>query len=148
MTAAAATTSNAEHPAPHRGHVSLLALWTGIVAAPAAWAAQLLLGFVLTAHACFPRDVPLDAPIWNGLRAGLMALSAAAIVLAVASMALSYLSWTRTRGEKPGSGHQLISGGDGRTRFLSMCGLLVSALFLVAIGFETIALLLSPLCRG
>jgi hypothetical protein len=146
MTAAAATTSNAEQPAPHRGRVSLLALWTGLAAAPAAWTAQLL-GFVLTAG-LLPRDVPLDAPIWNGLRAGLMAISAAAIVIAVASMALSYLSWTRTRGERPGSGHQLISGGDGRTRFLSMCGLLVSALFLVAIGFETLPLLLSPLCRG
>jgi hypothetical protein len=41
----------------------------------------------------------------------------------------------------------LIERGEGRTRFLAMCGLMLSIGFFVAITFTSITLLLSPVCR-
>ncbi len=140
-------TGDAAHPAPQRERVSLIALLFGVAIAPLAWSLQLQLGYGFASHACYPQDAPLPAPIWQSLRPSLMALSAIAIVLGISGVIVSWRCWNRTRREKPGSGEALLSAGDGRTRFLAMSGVLVSALFVVTVVFETIVLALAPLCQ-
>src|SRR5665213_997798 len=134
------------HPAPQRKHVGLAALLFGIAAAPAAWNAQLLLSVALSGHACYPRDALLSVPLWSGLWSILLAISLVGIMVAVAGVLVAWRSWRHTFDEREGSAHQLLDLGEGRTRFMAMCGILSSALFLVALVFATAALYLVPLC--
>jgi hypothetical protein len=136
-----------KHAAPHRHRVSLTALFFGLAAAPTAWNAQLLFSVALSAHACYPRDVPLALPIWSGLWWILLAIGAAGMALAIAGGLVSWRSWRLTFEEAPGSAHHLLDLGEGRTRFLAMFGVLASFLFALALLFATAAVFVVPLCR-
>ncbi len=146
MTTQALPPMKVEHPAPHRARVGLAALLFGIAAAPAAWDAQLLLSVALSGHACYPRERLLPAPLWSGLWSILLAISVAGIAISLAGGVIAWRSWRSTRQERPGSAHHLLESGDGRTRFMAMCGLLTSAAFLLALIFGTAALFVVPLC--
>lgn len=146
MTIQALPPINVSHPAQHRGRIGLAALLFGIAAAPVAWDTQLLFSVALSGHACYPRNKLLAAPLWSGLWSILLAISLAGIVLAIVGGLVAWRSWRHTREESPGSAHHLLESGDGRTRFMAMCGMLTSALFLVALVFGTAALFLVPLC--
>jgi hypothetical protein len=136
--------TNIAHPAPHRHRVGLLALCFGIVGAPLAWSIELLTGSALTGHQCFPRYLPRVLPMWAGTWGFLLGMSIAAFVLAIAAVLVAWRSWQRTSDEKPGSAH----GGEGRTRFMAMSGLICSGLFLLALLFTLAVILLVPLCGG
>jgi hypothetical protein len=138
-----------EHPSPHRGRVSLVALLLGLGIGPAAWAAQLMLGYGLSSYACFPGDQPFEhapPPGWSGERPGLLAVNLACLVVALAGCWISWASWRSTRQEKGGGSEALLRRGEGRSRFLALCGLLASAGFAVAILFDTAAILGVPAC--
>lgn len=135
-----------KHPAPHRHRVSLTALFFGLAAAPVAWNAQLLLSVALTAHACYPRDVPLGLPIWSALWGILLAISALGVALAIAGALVSWRNWRLTFEEVAGSVHQLLDAAEGRTRFLAMFGILTSLLFALGLLFATAGVLVVPLC--
>ncbi len=135
-----------QHPSPHRHRVRAWALAAGLIAPPIAWAMQLIASFALAAHACYPRSAPAPEPTWQGLVGVLWALSGVAIAIGLASAALSWRNWSRTRHEKPGSGHALVDAGEGRTRFLAMCGLIVGSAFVIALLWTTSGLLLVPSC--
>ncbi len=136
-----------KHPAPHRHRVGLAALFFGLAAAPVAWNAQLLFGVALSAHACYPRDVPLELPIWSGLWGILVAIDVAGIVLAIIGGVVSFRSWRLTFEEAAGGPHHLLDVGEGRTRFLAMFGILTSLLFTIGLLFATASVFLVPICR-
>lgn len=140
-----APTFDPEQPPPAQNPPSLWALAFAWLGAPAAWAAQLLLGYGLAAHACFPKAVPLAAPpdpLWPWLAA----ISVLCIGLGLAACALAFRNWQVARQEGPGTHHRLLDVGEGRTRFLAMWGLLTSLMFLTALVFGSINLLWVPLC--
>lgn len=114
----------------------------GIVGAPLAWNIELLVGVSLSGHACYPRYMPLAVPLWSGTWGFLLAMSFVALVLGILAGMVSWHSWKRTRDEKPGSAH----GGEGRARFMALCGLLSSGLFLVALVFTILVVFMVPLC--
>lgn len=122
----------------------MLALGFGILGAPLAWNVELLVGSALSGYQCFPRYVLLAAPGWTGTWGLLLLMSLIAIIVAIAATLVSWRSWRRTCDEKPGSVHS----GDGRTRFMAMCGLLCSGLFMIALLFTLAAIVLVPVCRG
>ncbi len=132
------------HPVANRYRVGLLALAFGVAGAPLAWNIELLVGTAVSGHQCFPRYAPLALPMWGGTWWFLLALSLAAIALGICAALVSWRSWTRTRDEHPDAAH----GGEGRTRFLALCGLLTSGLFLVVLLFTLAAVLMVPLCSG
>jgi hypothetical protein len=134
------------HPAPSRREVSLAALLIGLVGAPVAWSVQIVLGFALSAYACYPRRMSLPEPVLAGLRTELGLVSTVAIVLAALCTLVAYRSWARTRKEQESDGHALLDAGEGRTRFMAMCGLLTSASFLIALIFTSMVLLLVQPC--
>jgi hypothetical protein len=136
--------SKIEHPAPYRHRVGLLALGFGLVGAPLAWNTELLIGSALSGHQCYPRLLPLAQPLWMGTGWVLWAMSLAALVLGIAAMLVAWRSWLRTRDEKPSTAH----GGEGRTRFMALSGVLTSGLFLIALVFTIAAVALVPLCRS
>jgi len=136
-----------KHPAPHRHRVGLAALFFGLAAAPAAWNAQLLFSVGLSAHACYPRDEPLALPIWSNLWAILLAIGLVGIAVSIVGGLVSFRNWRLTFDEAPGSAHQLLDRGEGRTRFIAMFGILTSFLFALGLLFATAAVFLVPLCR-
>jgi len=86
------------------------------------------------------------APLWANLWWILLAISIVGIVFAIAGGVVAWQSWRRTFNEHPGSAHHLLDRGEGRTRFMAMCGMLTSAVFLLALIFGTAAFFLVPLC--
>jgi hypothetical protein len=132
------------HPVPNRYRVSLLALAFGVAAAPLAWNIELLVGTALTGHQCYPGYLPLASPTWSGTWWLLLALSLAAIALGIGGGLVSWRSWVRTRDEHPSPAHS----GEGRNRFLALCGMLVSGLFMVVLLFTLAVVLMVPICSG
>ncbi len=146
MAATPPTLHAIEHPAPHRDRARLAALWFGLTAAPLGWCIQTLSGAALAGHDCYPRQWPLPVPIWQSLWPILLAISVGGIALAIAGGAVAWHTWRSTRHERPDSAHHLMDRGEGRTRFMSMSGLITTALFLIALSFGTAALFMVPLC--
>lgn len=133
-----------EHPAPHRHRVGLLALGFGIVGAPLAWDIELLAGVALSGRQCYPSDSPLAIPMWEGTWWFLLTMSFIAIAVGLFAALVAWRNWQRTHDESPKDAYS----GDGRTRFMALCGLLSSGLFLVALVFTMAILFLVPLCNG
>jgi hypothetical protein len=141
MTAAAAS-----HPAPHRQRVRLWVLMFGLVAAPIFWLAQLLLGYGVSAAACYGGDHPTTIASGASLRMALFSFDAAALIVALAGAAVSYASWHAVHGEQQSGPHHALEVGEGRTRFMALWGILSSLCFGGAIVFNTMASVMAPLC--
>jgi hypothetical protein len=142
---AAASAGDQEHPSPHRGQASLLALWTGLALAPFAWFVQLALETPLLSQACYPRDQPYAGAL-TGLAATLMAIDVATLLFTVVGFLVALRSWRHTAAEKAGRGKTLLSSGDGRSRFMAMSGMLVSALIGFAVLYVALSHALLPEC--
>jgi hypothetical protein len=137
------------HPAPHRHRVSAYEMLFAVWGAGAAWIVQLIVDYGLAAHRCYPDDTPVispDVPGWS--YPVLLALNLVAIVTAAAAGIVARRIWHRTKDEHGGSTHHLLTAGEGRTRFLAMCGQLAGLGFLVAILFDTVAIYMVPRCFG
>lgn len=134
------------HPSPERAKVSLPLMLAALFLAPAVWSLQILSAYVLAARACFPTYAPLAGTRVPGMSGWTVAGSVVALALAGVAMWASATAWRRTRGEKKGGTHQALDVGEGRTRFLALCGVIVTAIFAAAIIFEALAALLLRQC--
>lgn len=151
-----ASTSNREaspaeresHPSPHRHRVSRWAIWFGLLGAPVAWSLQELVNVSVAGYACYPHDIPLALPLWPQLKSISAWVEIVALVVCVAAFIVAFSNWRRSRNEKPGHAHQVLESGDGRTRFMAMAGILVSALFFCATVLATINIAGVPPCGG
>ena len=148
MPASAGPSADSSHPSPHRDRVGLVPLFFGLWIAPAAWAGQLIVDYGLASYACYPRYAPQAhaVPGWGGLWWGLLAINIVAILAAAAGALVSYRDWQATREEHPGHFGHVLEAGIGRSRFLSLLGIMTSVGFLAAIVFDLIVLLVVPLC--
>lgn len=138
--------SGAGHPSPGRRNVSLISLYVGLVGAPLAWSVQIILGYGIAAHACFPRRLPLAEPIYVNLKPVLWWISGATILVALVCTLVAWRSWKQTRDEKSGKESALMEAGEGRSRFMAMSGLLASGAFFLALIFTTIVLFMVKPC--
>ena len=137
-----------QHPAPHRDRVSRATTWFALLGGAIAWSLQELFNVGLAGYSCYPHDVPLAEPLWSGLRATTLGIDAFAIAICIASGVIAYANWRHSRDEKPGSANQLVGSGDGRTRFMAMAGMMVSALFLLANIVALFYIVSGPPCGG
>lgn len=135
MTATAST----HPPAPAPIRVGF-ALGYAVLGAPAAWTLQLLTGYTLASHACYPNSIPLSQPIWSFLWWVLLGVDLAAIVAAALA---GWLAVTKWRTYRDADGSQV---GERRNRFLAQWALLTSALFSLAVIFTIIMLFIVPVC--
>ncbi|HEY8157330.1 MAG TPA: hypothetical protein VIF10_01380 [Methylobacter sp.] len=127
---------------PHHSRMSMVWLWLGLLGAPAAWTAQLLLSEPIAAYACYPYRAPLPAPVWHGLPVMLMTISAACFAVALLSGFAAWMSWQRfVRG-------CAAKAGEDRNRFLAKLSVVSSFIFIVAIVFNLCAALLVPPCSS
>lgn len=130
------TTTEAEiRPVRH----STLLLF-GVFAAPAAWAIQLVVTFMLAASSCFTDGVAMVGDARVG-RMPMAVITLACLLLAIAGLVVA-LKQHRDAGDATGTLH------PSRTRALAKVGILSSILFLGAIAFSIVMLSMSPHCAG
>jgi hypothetical protein len=110
----------------------------GACAAPIFWLGQLILGYWVSALACFGSDHPTTVASGQGLRSLLVAFDAVAVLAALAGGVISLMLLRANRGGGTTT--------DGRVHFLALWGLLSSACFFAAILFTVIASIGVPLC--
>ena len=135
-----------QHPAPHRSRVGFPAAIFGLIAGPLAWSGHLLASYALASHHCYPGAVPRqDMPGGAGLWGALLAIDAVALAIALLGTLTAFRGWSASRAE---ASHHPLEVGEGRTRFLAICGMIASMGFLAAIAIDVVALFMVPLCRG
>ncbi len=138
------------HPAPQAERVKTGEIFFELFGGPIAWLVQLSGGYALVSEACSADGgralMPLRAASWAWL--GMIGLMCAAILAASLSFLLSWAAFKRTREETAGGGHHLMETGAGRTRFLALWGVMLSAGFAIATVFTAVALVTLPLCTG
>ncbi|HEY2070670.1 MAG TPA: hypothetical protein VGG48_14025 [Rhizomicrobium sp.] len=110
-------------------------LMAGMCLAPLFWLGQLILGYWISALACYGNDHPTAVASADALRGAFGAFDAIAIAAGLIGFAIS---WSSFRATQEGE----------RARFMAVWGLLSSVCFLIGIVFETIASLTVPLCAG
>ena len=137
-----------EPPAPRSSRVSMIRTGAGLFGAPAAWLAQFSLSEPLAAHACYPYQAPLSAPIWEGLPVMLAAISIACFAAALLSGFVAWSSWRQSERKQAGAKGTVIEAGEGRNRFLIKLSLMSSFIFILAILFNICAVLLVPPCSS
>jgi len=134
------------HPSPERSKVSVPLMLAALFLAPAVWTAQILSAYALAARSCFPNYSPLAGARVPGMSGWTVVGSLVALGFAGLALWASTTAWRRTRREKKGGTHQALDAGEGRTRFLALCGVIVTAIFTAAIIFEALAALLLREC--
>lgn len=134
------------HPSPERAKVSLPLMLAALFLAPVVWTLQILSAYVLAARSCFPTYSPLAGMRVPGMSGWSVAGSLLGLILAGISLWCSTTAWKRTRREKKGGTHEALDVGEGRTRFLALCGIIVTAIFAAAIAFDSLAALLLRQC--
>lgn len=68
--------------------------------------------------------------------------------MALAALWAAYGAWRRSHAEQAGGGERTLEVGEGRTRFLALCGIVTSFGFLIGIAFALLPLVMVPLCAG
>jgi hypothetical protein len=106
-----------------RRWLSPLALWTGILAAPLAWAGDLTASYAIVKWACITQN---EAP--------LRIIALAALLVALAGGGVAWISLTHTSPNSPTDGGRPRQ----RARFMAQLGLASSAFFAVTIVAGTI----------
>lgn len=131
--------------APEVRSPRVLWLFAGCILAPVFWVGQLVLGYVVTAVACYPGEAPIPLPP-QSLFAMMVAFDAIALLAALAGGALALTAWLRVgsgdRQNMPLAARLARS----RAQLLAMWGLFSSLWFFFAILFNTIASVMAPLC--
>jgi F0F1-type ATP synthase membrane subunit c/vacuolar-type H+-ATPase subunit K len=130
MSSPSARSSSAENTG-----VSSVALWFGLFGAPALWSLQVMAGFAIAAHGCFPRALPLASPTFD-VRALTLLITVVAALGAIAAGLTAHASWRRVAHDA----------GAERTQFMAFSGILVSALFLLAIVLSFVSISMVPPC--
>ncbi len=135
-------------PAAHKGFrtretkVSALQLYYPLLAPPLLWAFEMIVNFAVSSHACFPSGAPRAdfLPGWEQAWRLALAVNVACAAAAALGLALSASLWRslRRRADE-GTDSQLL-------RVLAVSGLLVSALFTLAILFNTLSLGMLSTC--
>lgn len=130
----------AGHPAPQRRRVNGFAILLGLTGAPAAWIGVSLVNYALTSEIC-ARSGSSGLP-WGGL----LGLNLLGFAAALGALWISYDGWRRSHDEQSGEQQKTLEVGEGRTRFLALCGIVTSIGFAIGIAFAILPLLLVMTC--
>jgi len=144
--------------APPPRSVPLSALWFGLFAAPAVWSIQMMVSYAIAAHSCYPSTVPRTTPTFGGMWTVELIIGIVALAVAIAAGVTALRSWRASRPADAGPGGSTVETGAGRqtgagagasrgrVSFMALAGVLLSSMFLIAIGFNVLGLFLVPQC--
>jgi len=132
--------------APESRRPRFIALLFAVSVTPIFWLGQLMLGYSITAQACYPGDHPIAAA-QGPLFAALMAFDVVALLACATGSVVGWRSWRQADGptrERELTRHR----NEERNRFLALWALLSNGCFFGAILFNIIASLTVPPCPG
>jgi hypothetical protein len=141
------TMSGPAHPAPHRERAPYLALAFGLLSAPIAWVLHLLVNYSIAGQSCIGA-AEMDGGTLSSRDAlsTIFVVDLGALALAVSAGYVAYELWKKTKDEKAGDAQKLVQAGEGRTRFMAMCGILTSTLFGLAVAVDALGSIVGPPC--
>jgi hypothetical protein len=141
------TLSGSAHPAPHRERAPSLALAFGLLSAPIAWVVHLLVNYSIAGQSCFgAAEMEGVALSSHDALSTIFVVDLGALALAVSAGYVAFELWKKTKNEKSGDTQELVQAGEGRTRFMAMCGILTSTLFGLAIAVDALGSIVGPSC--
>lgn len=114
----------------------------GMVASPLVWVAHFLICYIVVALACAFGFGAEAGGEWGTVRIALVIFSAGAVLVIAGLTLLAYRRWRQSGGSEPPQDHR-----QERHRFMSMAGLMLSVLSGIAVVYESIPLLMLPLCQ-
>ncbi|HEX3843749.1 MAG TPA: hypothetical protein VHV80_05270 [Steroidobacteraceae bacterium] len=118
-------------------------IWYGIFAAPVAFGIQEMLDWLISSGAC-PSGNPADIggmPLFTSTRAILWGIGAAALVIAAVALGIGIGAWRQSHDPS-----FLSIRARQRPDYLAAAAMLVSAVFLIAILWQTIGVFVLPEC--
>lgn len=127
----------ATQPPTHAG------IWYGIFAAPVAFGIQEMLDWLISSGAC-PSGNPADIggmPLFTHVRPILWAIGAAAFIAAAVALAIGIGAWRRSHDPS-----LLSIRARQRSDYLGAAAMLVSAVFMLAILWQTVGVFVLPEC--
>jgi hypothetical protein len=141
--------SQAHHPAPQAGRVSLTLLFYGVWIAPIAWAGNLMATYALSVHACYPGEAPLIhvAAGFGFVWPLILALFLVSLALCASGFVVSFRNWRITGPTQIASSDELVHVEEGRTRYLGVVGMSFSVLFFLITVLGVVILAIIPLCE-
>jgi hypothetical protein len=123
-------------------------VWFAFLGAAGAWSAQLIIGYALMAHACYPGVDPLLAPTGGGFRTAATVVTLVALAVAVAALAEAWRLVAVSIGPPMGFDRATAESSDGGVpRYLAFAGVIIGIVFTLALVFSGIALIAEPTCR-
>jgi hypothetical protein len=132
--------------APSRGTVGKPAIWFGLLAAPCAWLAGEMAGYFIASQLCSAKSSGMPALV-TATSPWFVACGIVPFLLAIAGLIVACGNWRKTRHTWRDAGHPRRHPGEGPTRFLSLCGLLISIGFCIAFLFTAAYMVGAPLCE-
>lgn len=137
------------HPAPGKSRVGISALWFGVFGAPLAWSLQEVASVAINSFGCVtPNGVtpPAGVQAGSGTWLLLVILTVAMMVLSLAALFVAWRNWHAAHTHEEGEEEELLEVGEGRTRFMSMAGILLGAVFSLLITMNLVSIFLTPQC--
>ena len=110
-------------------------IWYAFLGAPVAWSLQLIIGYAMVAHACYPSMDPLNFDAAQGTRITAGIVTIVTLIMAIAALVIA---------------RQLVAAqvaSEGVARYLSKGGVLIGIVFSLLIVFNLLALIIEPTCR-
>ncbi len=138
-----------DHPAPARHRVGRGALWFGVLAAALAWSVQTIIATTINGSGCITyrsAPPPTGAQLTGARGIVLLVLTIGLFVVSLIALFVSWRNWHAVHSHSDGEEEALLEVGEGRTRFMSMAGILLSALFALLLLVNLISLFLAPQC--
>jgi len=138
-----------DHPAPARHRVGRGALWFGVLAAATAWSVQAVFATTINGAGCITyrsAPPPTGAQLATARGIVLLVLTIGLFFVCLLALFVSWRNWHAVHSHARGEETELLEVGEGRVRFMSMAGILLSALFALLLLLNSISLFLAPQC--
>lgn len=126
---------------------SMPCMLVGLLVAPLAWIAQMLIAETLAAQSCYPTVQPLSAPVFPWMRSALIVISALCFAAGAFGALTAWRNLRRLRAAKESALSGLGQSRPGLDAFLIHVAAMCSALFLFALIATDIALALVSPCK-
>lgn len=128
------------HAPARSDRVSETRLWFGLCAGAAAWATHGLLSVVITSEACLENVGSVSA---GGVRLLLAAITLGLLLLSAAGLLTAYRSWRTLSAER----NLIHASAPGRQEYMALLGVVVNSVFLLALLWAGLPLLLLDVCN-
>jgi hypothetical protein len=140
--------SAAQHPAPHRNRVTTFEALFGLCGGATAWFVQFCVGYGVASTPCFVEGtrVPSVGEMHEWMWYALIIATVAGLAVALLALWSSWRALQRTKEEASGGHGDLMEVGSGRTRFIALWGVYLSAGFSIVMLMTFIAYATLPRC--